>query len=187
MAQYTQKLIFDNFKGMLEEMPFDKITVSSLVRRCGISPNTFYYHYDDIFDLLAKWLSCLLDTYISRFKGNVDWELAFKETLNDCKKNRNVINHIFYALSRDKMEQFEFLAASELAYRIVEEWTADYEVPEKELRELANYCEFAITGYCTKFIWSRMSMDIDEMVESIREMTDRLVRSTRERYPKKKK
>jgi len=50
MAQYTEKLIFDTFKGMLEEMPFDKITVSSLVRRCGISPNTFYYHFDDIQD-----------------------------------------------------------------------------------------------------------------------------------------
>ena len=39
---------------MLAEMPFYKITVSALVKRAGISPNTFYYHYEDIYDLLEK-------------------------------------------------------------------------------------------------------------------------------------
>ncbi len=52
MAQYTQKAILSTFQQMLEEMPFDKITVSALVRRCEISSNTFYYHYSDIYDLL---------------------------------------------------------------------------------------------------------------------------------------
>ncbi len=45
MAQYTQKAIIETFEKMLIEMPFDKITVSALVRRCEISSNTFYYHY----------------------------------------------------------------------------------------------------------------------------------------------
>ena len=56
MAQYTQKAIIETFEKMLIEMPFDKITVSALVRRCEISSNTFYYHYSDIYDLLDVWL-----------------------------------------------------------------------------------------------------------------------------------
>ena len=48
MAQYTQKAIVSTFQHMLEEMPFEKITVSALVRRCEISSNTFYYHYREI-------------------------------------------------------------------------------------------------------------------------------------------
>ena len=42
MALLTQKAILSTFEEMLEEMPFDKITVSALVRRCGVSSNTFY-------------------------------------------------------------------------------------------------------------------------------------------------
>ena len=57
MAQYTQKAILRTFQDMLEKMPFDKITVSAIVSNCEISPNTFYYHYRDIYDLLDTWLS----------------------------------------------------------------------------------------------------------------------------------
>lgn len=41
MALYTKKLIMSTFQEMLEELPFDKITVAALVKRAGISPNTF--------------------------------------------------------------------------------------------------------------------------------------------------
>ena len=46
MALYTKKLLMSTFQEMLEELPFDKITVAALVKRAGISPNTFYYHYN---------------------------------------------------------------------------------------------------------------------------------------------
>lgn len=60
MALLTQKAILSTFEEMLEELPFDKITVSALVRRCGVSSNTFYYHYQDIYDLLDVWMSTRL-------------------------------------------------------------------------------------------------------------------------------
>ena len=53
MALLTGKAIMTAFGDMLEEMPFDKITVAALVRRAGISSNAFYYHYSDIYVLLG--------------------------------------------------------------------------------------------------------------------------------------
>lgn len=40
MALYTKKRIMTTFQAMLEELPFDKITVAALVKRARISPNT---------------------------------------------------------------------------------------------------------------------------------------------------
>ena len=48
MANYTQRAIVQTFETMLAETPFDRITVSALAARCGISPNTFYYHFREI-------------------------------------------------------------------------------------------------------------------------------------------
>ena len=42
MQQFTEQAILTTFQEMLREMPFDKVTVTELVRRCEISPNTFY-------------------------------------------------------------------------------------------------------------------------------------------------
>ena len=78
MALYTQKAIMRTFQQMLEEMPFDKITVSALVRRCEISPNTFYYHYQDIYALLNVWFHMEFDQYMQLCVERLDWVSAAK-------------------------------------------------------------------------------------------------------------
>ena len=41
MANYTEKAIFRAFEELLEEKPFDKITVSAIVSKSEVSANTF--------------------------------------------------------------------------------------------------------------------------------------------------
>ena len=46
MAQkYTRNMIRNVFIEMLDERPFDEITVTDLVTRCEINRKTFYYYY----------------------------------------------------------------------------------------------------------------------------------------------
>ena len=61
MIQYTEKAIQQTFQEMLTEMPFDKITVTELVKRCEISPNTFYYHYNNIIEFLEEHKQIVID------------------------------------------------------------------------------------------------------------------------------
>ena len=103
MALLTQKAILATFQQMLEEMPFDKITVSALVRRCGVSSNTFYYHYQDIFALLEVWLEQLLRGYLT---GDADWREATKALMRDCRAHPAMVYHLFNSLSRDRLERY---------------------------------------------------------------------------------
>lgn len=45
-------VIADTFTHMLETEDLDKITVKSLIEKCQISRQTFYYHFHDIMDVL---------------------------------------------------------------------------------------------------------------------------------------
>ena len=56
MAQFTEKAIMDAFVRLLDQMPLDKITVRDIITECGISRNTFYYHYGDVYALLEALL-----------------------------------------------------------------------------------------------------------------------------------
>lgn len=53
-AQYTRKMIEENFLVLLERRPVAKITVTELCRLAGINRATFYKHYLDVPDLLEK-------------------------------------------------------------------------------------------------------------------------------------
>ena len=48
MTQFTSKAIEESFIRLLNERPLDKITIKDIVDDCGISRNTFYYHFQDI-------------------------------------------------------------------------------------------------------------------------------------------
>lgn len=47
----TKKAINNAFWALLEEKPYNKITISDIVKKCNVGRNTFYYHFKDIHDL----------------------------------------------------------------------------------------------------------------------------------------
>ncbi len=55
MATSTKKALADALKKMMAIKPIDRITVNDLVETCGVSRQTFYYHFDDVYDLL-EWV-----------------------------------------------------------------------------------------------------------------------------------
>lgn len=58
----TQKLIIDTFFLLLNEKPFDKITVNQITTLADINRGTFYLHYHDKYELLEKTIK----TYINQ-------------------------------------------------------------------------------------------------------------------------
>ena len=50
----TKEAIVNAFWELLEEKPYNKITVKDIVDRCQINRNTFYYHFHDIPELLES-------------------------------------------------------------------------------------------------------------------------------------
>lgn len=61
----TKKAIMDVFWQLLEEKPYSKITVQSIVDRCQINRNTFYYHFQDIptlvEDSIQEWTESVIN------------------------------------------------------------------------------------------------------------------------------
>ncbi len=54
MANKTKELIVDCFLSLADTKAIDKISVTDLVEKCNISRQTFYYHFDDI-DEMLRW------------------------------------------------------------------------------------------------------------------------------------
>lgn len=55
MSVSTKSAFADALKKMMSVKPMEKITVKDLVEICGVNRQTFYYHFDDIYDLL-EWV-----------------------------------------------------------------------------------------------------------------------------------
>ena len=50
----TEHRFAEALKSMMSELPLEEISVAALTRRCKVNRQTFYYHFHDIYDLLAE-------------------------------------------------------------------------------------------------------------------------------------
>ena len=55
MPANVKAMIVDSLVKLTKEKNIDKITVKDLVEICGVNRQTFYYHFDDVYDLL-EWV-----------------------------------------------------------------------------------------------------------------------------------
>ena len=64
--KFVKEAIEETFLALLDEKPYNKITVKDIVDRCGVNRNTFYYHYQDIPSLLEEILTARIDALIGQ-------------------------------------------------------------------------------------------------------------------------
>ena len=55
MASGTKEALASALRQMMTVKPIDKVTVKDIVEICGVNRQTFYYHFDDVDDLL-EWV-----------------------------------------------------------------------------------------------------------------------------------
>ena len=55
MATGTKEALASALRQMMTVKPIDKVTVKDIVEICGVNRQTFYYHFDDVDDLL-EWV-----------------------------------------------------------------------------------------------------------------------------------
>lgn len=166
VAQFTQKAILDTFTNMLQRMPFEKITVSAIVAGCGISPNTFYYHFRDIYDLLEHWMLLIIQEYIfTPLKAGTDWKKVLRALLMLMKQNSALVYHLFNSTSREWIERYSFEASGDTFYALIRNAVGEDALPEEEMRYLAQYTGCAFLGLVLRYLWHNMEIDLDTSVE----------------------
>ena len=164
MANNTERIIMETFRQMLEEMPFYKISVSALVKRCGISPNTFYYHYEDIYDLLGKWL----EQWLEQFSPHEDWHKNAKELMRACQENGKLVGNVINYLSREQIEQALFSTDDDdLFFNFVKKAAGDTEISDEKKRNIADFCRYAVIGFFLRFVWNHSTEDVDTIVDDL--------------------
>jgi len=51
----TKKALAKSLKELMNSIPLNKISVKEIVNNCGLNRQTFYYHFQDIYNLL-EWI-----------------------------------------------------------------------------------------------------------------------------------
>ena len=132
--QITKRAITESFRALLAVKPLDKITVRDIVEDCGLTRNTFYYHYEDVYDLLSDVLESEIERALSVPAGGASWETMLLDMLSFLTDSPQIGRHIFQSKCQDAMRVYLSKVISELTGR------SDVAL-EAELRRVAQLFE----------------------------------------------
>lgn len=95
MPNFTTKAIKDSFLKLLNQRPLNQITVKDIVEDCGISRNSFYYHFEDIPSLVERIITEEADRIIKDYPTIDSIEKCLDVAIRFAIENKKAAYHIY--------------------------------------------------------------------------------------------
>lgn len=171
-SQLTKRALEDSLKRLLLEKPLPKITVTDIAQDCGISRMTFYYHFQDIYDLV-EW-SCEEDAAraLAGNKTADTWQTGLLNIFLAVRENRPLIMNVYRSVSRERVERFLQPATRDLVMGVIEEHAAGIRVRQAEKDFLADFFAHAFVGTMLDWIAGGMREDPEKIVARVAAIVD---------------
>ena len=116
----TKKMLSNALKDAMKSKPLSKITVSEIVGACGVNRKTFYYHFQDIYDL-PKWtLEQEAIEVVRSFDLLVDAEDAISFVIDYVEANQHILNCAYDSMGRDEMRRFFYADCIEIISGVID-------------------------------------------------------------------
>ncbi len=158
MSNFTKKAIVETFIDLLNEKPLKKISVTEIVNRCGITRNTFYYHFKDIYDLLEvameesntfKESNCINSTHHERV-------LAFTSYI---MKNKRAVYHIYNSMNRAHFIKYFTSLSEDFVRQYVVKQAEGLPVTEEDIDLTTAFLKHAFVGLFMEWLNEGLKSD----------------------------
>lgn len=158
-SRTTKKAIAYSLKELLLEKPLSKITISDISQRCDINRQTFYYHFQDITDLV-EWI-CLedADKVLKDNKTYSTWQEGFLSIFEIMRLDRPFIMNIFHSISLDTLYKYLYKLVYPLIYNVVNEKAQGLIVIEEDKRFIADFFKYSFVALVLDWIEKDMKED----------------------------
>ena len=185
MAKCTEDEIMDALEETLKEKPFEKIRVRDIITKCGVSRNTFYYHNNDLYDLLDKTLKRQQERLLEDVDSETfNWKDGFTSATKWLTKNKETVKNVYG--SRDLTMLEKYISASIRTY--VEEFVNDQaeglNVSISVVKDTITVISAAIEGLIIDWVRDGMKSDLVPFAERVTDVLQGAPRKILEQYAK---
>lgn len=120
ISLYTKKQFAEALKRAMKKKPFKKITVSELIQDCKVNRKTFYYHFEDIYDLLKWMFDQEAVEVLKHFDLLVDYEEAIHFIMDYVEENDYIINCAYDSMGREELKRFFYADFMDIVVSLID-------------------------------------------------------------------
>lgn len=165
MSQQTRDNIIRVTLELAEHKPINRITIRNITDAAGITRNTFYYHFHDIYDVLSQvindYMSKVMQTGADRFDEALFDLIAFN------LRYRRIWRNIYNTLGRDRLTVYVQRRLHTLVVNYISVKTDVSSINELDLYLITTFYEEALMGVMIKWLLTDKGQDTPEDVANV--------------------
>ena len=153
MASFTKFAILKVFGDLAASRPVDKITVKDITDQCGISRNTFYYHYQDIYQVLKAYVQYSAEHVIELMVEDEgeDGKAGLRE-IRYLEANRELLCNLYRSAANEEVRKCLQSASQIIFDRLIESVSQGMEVQAEDKKILSAVCQYTVRGIMTSWM-----------------------------------
>ncbi|MCD8361406.1 MAG: TetR family transcriptional regulator C-terminal domain-containing protein [Lachnospiraceae bacterium] len=182
MSQITKRALEQSLKNLLLKKPLNKITINDITEDCGINRMTFYYHFNDIYDLV-EW-ACLEDAQkaLQQKKTYDTWQEGFLQIFQAVKENKPFILNVYHCVHREQVELYLKPLVNRLLMGVLEEESRGMSVREEDMAFIANIYSYIFIGLMLDWVRDDMREEPSTIVARLAIAIQGVFRQSLERF-----
>ncbi|MDO5300074.1 MAG: TetR/AcrR family transcriptional regulator C-terminal domain-containing protein [Clostridia bacterium] len=160
MSNTTKRMLAMSLKSLLTKTTLDNITIQDIVDDAEVSRKTFYYHFQDIYDLMEWTLMEEQKRLLPEAITLENWQQEITKVYAYLQENRALILNAYHSIQRETLENvlMRILAPRiEGLFRLQPD--SDL-ISDEDRRFLVDIYAFGLSGMILRWIGSGMPDDI---------------------------
>lgn len=106
VSDQTKHALAAALKELMLEKPLDKITIQELTSRCGMRRQNFYYHFEDVYDLLRWLFQEEAVSLLQQHEGALLWQDGLLQLFEYLEENRTFCLCALRSVGREHIRRF---------------------------------------------------------------------------------
>lgn len=159
-------VISNTFLSMVKQKGIDKITVKALIDACNISRQTFYYHFQDIMEVIEWSLGQATQNMLARSLETASPKEALSVLISSAVENRTLIHKLLDSHKREQMEKLFVQAARTYLKELIRNKPYQVSMDYADTEVALDFWAFGITGLLFKYC-AQDQMNAERLADQI--------------------
>ncbi len=169
-SNITKKMLAASLKKLMSEKPLHAITVKEITEKCGMHRQTFYYHFEDVHDLVRWMYEEEAFDLLMRSEEVLCWQDKILQLFGYISANREMCVCTLNSLSRETLKDFFTADLERIVRDVVLAYGRDLPSSEGYVEYLTHFYTAAFAGIVESWILGEIDLS-PEMIVAYMEQT----------------
>lgn len=163
-SNITKQAIANAFKQLMETLPFDKISISDITKTCGLNRQSFYYHFQDKYELINWIFENEIINIISDGINIDNWNTKIRDMFTLIQKDKkfysNAIKH-----TNSEFHSYILKVATDQFRNVVKKMQLmmNQQISQKDETFIADFFGYGTAGVVVEWVETGMKETPDEL------------------------